>query len=382
MIRILLTINNLSTAGMKYVLGDLAMGLPEDQFKIAIGVNHKKNSLLEQKLRKKFPIYEYNLRIPRRPWYKFPIILLKMIFKLKNNFDIVHSFDYSSDWTEGLAVRLAGIKWVVEKTNLIYDKRKWYWKLSLASHIVCLSTAQRDQLKAYKEKISVIPTGINIKKFAEADPLPRKNFGSETNHLVLACIAHLLPVKGHRELLMAMKESTSIYPCLKLLIVGEGSKEYEMELIKLQHQLGLENAVQFLGSRNDVERILKMADGKILATRNTGRREGFGAAIVEAMTAGLPVIATASGGPSDIIVPGVTGWLVDPEGIASLTEAIIDFCSNPQKRLSHGINAQNIAVKEYKKELMAQRYENIYFKNKKPDKNTYYTKKSNFQTIT
>ena len=124
--------------------------------------------------------------------------------------------------------------------------------------------------------------------------------------------------------------------------------------------LGLEDSIKLFGKSTRVPEILKMSDGKILPTSNTGRREGFGAALVEAMAAGLPVIATKSGGPEDIVQNGQNGWLVEADSVSELADAMSDFYLNRDKRIEFGKNAWKRAQEEYGTDLMIERYSGVY----------------------
>ena len=75
MIRILFTINNLETAGMRFVLADIAKALDKETFQVAVGVNRNSHSNLEQELQKSYPVYQVRLRLPIRPAYQFPFHL-------------------------------------------------------------------------------------------------------------------------------------------------------------------------------------------------------------------------------------------------------------------------------------------------------------------
>jgi len=216
--RILYTINNLNTAGMKYVLADLAKGVNKQDFEPLIAINKKYNSGLEKDLERHFPVIELNLRIPRRPYISFPLRLWKTSQKLRKlNIDLAHSFDYASDWTEGLAMKLAGVKYVAEKTNLFYSK-KWDRKLRLADSIVCLSNAQAIQLAKFSNKVTRIPTGIELSRFGTNNALDRSDLGWKKDDVILTCLAHLVEVKAHPILFKALdqiKESIKDNPAIK-----------------------------------------------------------------------------------------------------------------------------------------------------------------------
>ncbi len=359
-IRVLYTINNLDTAGMKLVVADLVRRLDRSQFVPVVVVNRKTGSPLERALEEICEVVQIPLHISRRPRFAFPLNVWRTVRQLRGMADIAHSFDYSSDWTEGLAMRLAGIPWIMVKTNLFWDKRKWWLKCAFARKIVCLSQAQVQVMKRWDYKITVIPTGVDVERFHNAEPARREQYGLSNNDIVLVSVAHLVPVKGHPDLIRAIAIVAKELPNLKLLLIGDGEPDYVQELKNLVRDLKLQGRVIFGGKSDCVPSILKMCDGKVLATRNEGRREAFGAALVEAMAAGLPVIATRSGGPEEIVVDGETGWLVDAGKPEALAEAIRDFYNNPSKRKRFGQAGFQRARKFYDVKLMVQRYELLY----------------------
>lgn len=360
MIRVLFTINNLDTAGMKYVVADLARGLDRANFSPRLAVGRKTGSPLEQELEQVCPLEEIDLHLPRSPWRGFPAAAWGAACSLRGRVDIAHSFDYSSDWSEGLAINLAGLPWVVEKTNLSWGARRWWPRCFLARRIVCLSQAQADLLHAWRRKVSVIPIGIDLERFENARPFHRPDYGLRPEDVVLVSVAHLVPVKGHVELLQALACVAGELPDLQLLLAGYGEPGYQRELSDLAERLGVAGRVRFLGDVVQIPSLLKTCDGKILATRNVGRREAFGAALVEAMAAGLPVIATRSGGPEEIVVDGETGWLVDADGYQPLAAAMRLFYADPGRRRAFGEAGQRRAWEHYGKAQMISRYQALY----------------------
>lgn len=114
--------------------------------------------------------------------------------------------------------------------------------------------------------------------------------------------------------------------------------ERELEKISKVLELPLSAATQprmrlllSCDKSNNVPSILKMSDGKILATRNEGRKKAFGTALVEAMVARLPAVATKSGGPEEIVVNNVIGWLVDANNPEALAVAMREFYKSPKR---------------------------------------------------
>ncbi len=358
--RVLYTINNLATAGMKHVVADLVSGIDRSLFEPLVGVGCRTGSALESELERRCEVLEIPAKTPRLPRRHFLARLRETADRLRDVADIAHSFDYASDWTEGLAMRMAGVPWIAEKTNLSWDGRRWWLRSCLARRIVCLSTAQQRVMRAWRAKTVLVPTGVDVQRFADAAPVERGALSAEADDVLLACVAHLVPVKGHVELLRAMAAVAEDLPRLRLVLVGEGSVAHTNRLRRLADDIGNGDRVLFLGARRNVASVLKACDGKVLATRDEGRREAFGAALVEAMAAGLPVIATRSGGPEDIVVPGETGWLVDASGWEPLALALREFYADADRRALYGINGQKRARSLYGRDLMTRRYEDLY----------------------
>lgn len=360
LLRVLFTINNLHTAGMKLVVADLVRHLDRAQFTPLIAVGKKTGSRLEQELEKLCEITEVPLRVPRRPKHLLLPRLLNSARLLRRRADVAHSFDYVSDWTEGLAMKIAGVPWVVEKTNLTWSERRWWLRSFLAARIVCLSRAQVSAMSRWSQKITLIPTGVEVEKFAHAQPLARRCVGADAADVLIVSVAHLVPVKGHTALLRALAAVADKLPRLKLLLAGQGEQAYVNELKETVAALGLTERVVFLSSDTNIPAVLKACDGKILATRNEGRREAFGAALVEAMAAGLPVISTKSGGPQDIVIHGETGWLVEPEGWEPLAQALCEFYADAERRKAYGQAGFRRARTLFDGRMMARRYEDVY----------------------
>jgi glycosyltransferase involved in cell wall biosynthesis len=114
--------------------------------------------------------------------------------------------------------------------------------------------------------------------------------------------------------------------------------------------------VQFVGWRPDVERWLAAADGLVLSSR----WEGMPNAVLEAMAAGKPVVATDVEGVSELVRPGQTGWLVPVENVTALADGLADFAAQPERRRQFGAAAQKLVQSEYSYDRMVARYESLW----------------------
>ncbi len=155
---------------------------------------------------------------------------------------------------------------------------------------------------------------------AAATPLDRASLGVAPGERLLLWTGRLDPVKGFEELLEGCRLLTSRYR-IKLLLAGEGP--YRPTIERLVRELGLELCVSILGHRADIPRLLRTADVFVF----TSRTEGLPNSLLEAMAAGLPVVATNVPGCRDLVKHEQTGLLVhsgSPEGIAEGVAALLD----------------------------------------------------------
>jgi glycosyltransferase involved in cell wall biosynthesis len=151
------------------------------------------------------------------------------------------------------------------------------------------------------------------------DPVPRSPVGPFT----VVCVANMRPAKGHELLVEAFKEVVREVPGARLLLVGGGP--WSSRGSEHVRQLGIETAVDFVGPVDDVWPFLSKAHVAVLPSHN----ETFGIAALEAMAAGLPVVATRVGGIPEVVEDGVTGRLVPPRNARALSEALRYVYSNP-----------------------------------------------------
>ena len=141
-----------------------------------------------------------------------------------------------------------------------------------------------------------------------------------TTAYVIGAAGRLVPVKGHLDLLNAAALLRPAWPGLRVEIAGEGPRRLELQ--DEVRRLGLENQVTFLGWQADMDAALARWDVLV----QPSLEEGFGLAALEAMAAGLPVVATRVGGLPELVEDGATGLLVapaDPSALAGAVERLL-----------------------------------------------------------
>jgi glycosyltransferase involved in cell wall biosynthesis len=188
-------------------------------------------------------------------------------------------------------------------------------------------------------KIDVVPSGV------EPWPRPdgtrraelRRRLGCGEGDVAAITVSALAPGKGLEHLLRATAVAAETAPGLRLWIAGEGPLHARLQA--KARSLGLEPSVQFLGFRTDIQALLHAADFFCLATRS----EGLGSSILEAMSAGLPVVATRVGGVPEIVEEGVTGVLVPASDPAALASAMARMAVDRGLRESMGARGRDRA---------------------------------------
>jgi glycosyltransferase involved in cell wall biosynthesis len=170
---------------------------------------------------------------------------------------------------------------------------------------------------------------------------------------IVLCVARLEPEKDVQALLKAVSSIKTSIP-FHCLIVGHGSEGNSLDA--LMRDIDIQDRVSFLGFRDDVPTIMKSADIFVLPAP----AEPFGLVVVEAMMAGLPVVAINNGGPAEIVITGQTGTLVNPGDISAMGQAINTLIENPPTCHSMGIYGQQRAKTVYSSATMSMNTSNVY----------------------
>jgi L-malate glycosyltransferase len=181
----------------------------------------------------------------------------------------------------------------------------------------------------------------------------RTRLGLPPGAAVLALVGQITPWKGQEEAVRALARVRRAHPSATLLIVGEtkftapatryDNRSYLRHLQDVVAELGLGDAVRFLGEREDVPEILRASDVALLPSWE----EPFGRAIVEAMAMGVPVVATSVGGPAEIIRDGIDGLLVAPRQPEALAGAIAGLLGDEARRHTLGAAARKAALERF-----------------------------------
>jgi len=228
--------------------------------------------------------------------------------------------------------------------------------LRLATHIatVCRSASRRAFLDPYRHKlVGEIPNGVDIQRVAPDVRLrTRAELGVRSDALVLATVGRLSTEKGHLVLAEALRQLPRRLPRMTLLVVGDGPDRVVIERA-YEAVPGVE--VLILGRRLDVPALLQAADTFVFPTLH----ENLSNALLEAMAAGLPVVATSVGGNVEVLEQG-GGELVPAGEPTALAELIARFATDPGLRERHGADARSVIGTSYTIAHMVSRLDDVY----------------------
>lgn len=255
----------------------------------------------------------------------------------KGSFDIIHSHGYFADIVSLVACKLLGIPlistchgFIENDSNLRIYNMMDKFMLRYFDRILAVSTTIRNELVnngVKSSKISVVQNAIeckyNKKELGQFRVEKRSLISINDNESLIGFVGRLSEEKGVNYLIEAAVMLKQISADFKLVIVGDGPKK--SELICLANSKGLDQEVIFTGFQNDIEKWLPAFDVFVLPSLT----EGTPMALLEAMSTGIPVIASAVGGVPNILENGINGFLVTPGNSNELCEKMALLLSDP-----------------------------------------------------
>jgi glycosyltransferase involved in cell wall biosynthesis len=219
-----------------------------------------------------------------------------------------------------------------------------------AHRVVANSRAAADRLIAERvpaRRVSVIANGVDPARFP-----PRTPRDGSLRRVIT--VANLRAEKAHEVLIEAAALLAPTHPDVEYLIVGDGARRDELQ--RLIQARGLERQVLLLGHREDVPALLAEADLYVLPSRT----EAFPNGIIEAMAAGLPVVACGVGGMLELVEPGRTGALVPPDDAAALAEAVRGMLASPERARAMGAAGRHDVEARFSFDRMVAEFEQLY----------------------
>ena len=331
--RILQVITSLRTGGAERLVVDLSkqMKLEEDEVEILLFDG------TETPLKVEAETAGIPVRALSKGWHAMrnPLLLFKLMRVLRKNlYDVVHAHNTSCQLLLAVASCFQHFRLVTTEHNTDNRRRRWRgyravdrWMFRRYRRIICVGEETKQALAAWlahpdlTNKLTVIPNGIAVSKFAGA--IPAEDVSSQQRRKILM-ISAFRPQKDHPTLINAFSKLPEDY---RLFLAGgsetDEDRKYLNDCEQLVLELDLGERVRFLGIRSDVPQLLAAADVVVLSTAY----EGMSLSLLEAMAAGQPLIASDVPGVHDLVSGA---GLLFPFGDARrLAELIRQVCEDP-----------------------------------------------------
>ncbi|MCX5642296.1 MAG: glycosyltransferase, partial [Candidatus Omnitrophica bacterium] len=284
-------------------------------------------------------------------------------FLLKNRFDIIHTFLFQANnlgrvvgWLANVPVRIGS------QRSTDYGRRPCHNlldRITMPCSRIMVSNSESGRKMLMRrvglapEKVMVIPNGVPLAAVIPKDKA-REMLGFSGEALLIGSAGNLRPPKGYQYLLPAFREVALKYPEAKLLIAGEGPLRKTLE--RFSRRLGISRKVFFLGFQKNLSAFYSGLDLFVMPSL----WEGMPVALLEALSYGLPVVATAVSGIPEVMSDGCEGFLVAPANPQQIAVGLMELSGNPQKRLEMGNRGRLRAEHEYSQEKMVLAYANLY----------------------
>ncbi|MED1205192.1 glycosyltransferase family 4 protein [Heyndrickxia acidicola] len=308
---------------------------------------------------------KYHIPIERSPLSKNNVKAYKELKGIieKNQYQIIHCHTPMGGVITRLAARQnrkLGTKILYTAHGFHFSKgaplKNWFIyypiEIYLSSFTDCLITINKEDYELAKKHPftacqikHVHGVGVDTRIYRPAErnekELLRSEYGYKPHDFLMIYTAEFNKNKNQQLLIKLMGQIKRDIPHVKLLLAGHGPL---VETCKnLAAELGLQHHIDFLGYRNDVEKLLKMSD----AALGSSFREGLPVNIMEAMSCGLPVIASENRGHNELIQNGINGWTVKQKDLVNFAEKIKLLYDHEELRMQFGKNGRKRILNKY-----------------------------------
>ncbi len=250
----------------------------------------------------------------------------------------------------------AGLDTVLEpKTGTIvpeYQREFYLPQRDIRSHVISIAGFTRDALidtyEIPEEGVSLVYQGTEVSRFTPDENRRRE---AETRYPlppnaspILGSVGSFEPRKGQVVLLEAVAEMRRTLPDVHLMLVGDGPDE---ELLKAKvAEMGLEENVTFFPFTSEPAHVFEMIDILVLSSLY---KEGLPNVILEAMSMGIPVVASRMAGVPEVVIDGATGWMTEPGDVHGLADAVVRLWEDPAACREMGSEGRRLMEEKFDK---------------------------------
>lgn len=353
----------MAMGGIENMIVDFTRLLPADEFEPHVAVFEGGGSLEAALKERHVPVHWLD---------KHEGIDLGLVFRLRRllqsqGFQVVHSNNYSAWLYACVASRgLRRLTHVHTEHSGVDSFRRRYtaerWLSRFTTHVVAVSKhvhdVMIDEIGISPQRVRLIYNGVDTTRFC---PSPqgresmRRNLQIPPDVVVIGIVARLARIKNHEILIRAYaKLHAAPGKKTRLVIVGDGPERAGLE--EMSRQFGISADVLFLGERRDTPELLNAFDIYILPSLS----EGMNLTLLEAMGAGLPVVASRVGGNVEIVEDGNTGYLFPSGNVDALSELFGRLVSEPERRARMGQSGRERVLRQFDQRAMMQHYLSLY----------------------
>ena len=358
--RLLILVTDLEVGGVPLLIKNIALGLDGRDFEVHVACLSPPGPIFEELAASGIPTYALNARGPQDFIVAFR--LAKLLSCLRP--DVLFTALVHANFMGRLVGRLLGIRRIFSSIHTVEKEKRWHLQLEnlfcrLSNKTVCVSNAVYRQVKevchAPLNQLELILNGVDVEDFNKIEESSIKIPGLFPDRTVLIFVGRLDAVKGVDVLIRAVSILNEKMDTIHLLIVGDGAIRSELEA--LTTKLNLSDKVSFLGTRRDIPSLLRLADIKVMPSY----WEGLPVSAIEAMAAGIPVIASNVEGLNEVVRESVTGILVPPGNPEMLAKAIVRCAANPQLCEEMGKNGKKVAMRDFSFQRMITSYKHLFY---------------------
>jgi glycosyltransferase involved in cell wall biosynthesis len=262
-----------------------------------------------------------------------------------------------------LAARMAGVPVIASALHSTgwpdVVGRLNHWLTPLTDAFIGVAPAHGQYLIEHErfpaERVHVIPNGVDTERFRPQPPNPelRRQLGLPDTAPVAGILAALRPEKNHEMFLEVAAQVRREMPAAHFLLIGDGPRRPILE--QLTAQLGLTDAVHFLGTRPDVPELLSLTDVVLL----TSHVEANPVSILEALAVGKPVVATRVGSIAQSVLDREMGYLVEPGDAAAMAAHVVELFRKLKLAAELGAAGRQHVVANWSLDRMVEGYEDL-----------------------
>lgn len=366
-LRIMHVVASFGMGGTEHGLLKVIAGLGSEQFEHAICAVRSVDSAFVERLNMTPPVYCVGTR---RSGFQFPLFRLAQLFRELRP-DVVHSRNFGA--LEAVAAaKLAGIPVAIHSEHGY--ELEILRGLPLRRRILCHLLFKRsdavlavtDELRHYHARQSWLPehrfqvfhNGVDTERFApneKSRARTRAAWGIPQERVVVGSVGRMVAIKDYGTLLRAAEIVSGMQTDIHVLLVGRGPQLDDLKR-QASRTPALAGRFTFTGASDLVPDLLNALDVFVLPSVS----EGMSNTILEAMSSGLPVVATRSGGTPEVIEDGQSGYLFAPRDAEGLARHIYSLVNDAAKRFKMGGAARRRAEERFSLPLMIGRYRNLY----------------------